>query len=154
MGRARGTLFSLLLAASAQTQASAADIRGLAGFVRPAYLAMNIAAMCARGDPYFLSDTSGPRGTALHYAQHVKDEAIEQLTQADAVAVLKLAADDARNAARAMLYELARPGDDVGTALAIKEWCDSKARRIVLRFISNHDDTHPASEQFLEQAKR
>jgi hypothetical protein len=153
MGCAHRTLLTMLIAAAAQTQAAAADIHGLAGFVRPAYLAMNIAAMCARTDPHFLSDTSGPRGTPLHYAQHVKDEAIAGLPQADAIAVLKLAADDARRAARAMLYERARPGDDIGTARAIKEWCDTEAKRIVLGFLGNHD-AHSASEEFLEQAKR
>ena len=154
MRRASITLLTMLLTASAQSPATAADIRSLAEFVRPAYIAMNITVMCARTDPNFLSDTSGPRGTPLHYAQHVKDEAIERLSEADALAVLKLAADDARSAARAKLYELARPGDDIATLLAMKAWCDSGAKSMIFNFIRNHDDTHPATEQFLERAKR
>ena len=84
--------------------ATAADLQKLAEFVRPAYTAMNFAAVCVRDNPSFLTDVKGPRGTAFHYAQHVKDEAIEGLSPADAATVLKSAADAARETARAKLH--------------------------------------------------
>lgn len=154
MRRASRTLLAFLLTASVHSPAAAADILRLAEFVRPAYIAMNITVLCVRTDPAFLSDINGPRGTPFHYAQHVKDEAIEWLNEADALAVLKLAADDAQIEARNKLYELARPGDDTATLKAMKTWCDEEGKGMILSFIRNHDDTHLSIELFLDQAKR
>jgi hypothetical protein len=136
------------------TAAQATDIRGLAEFVRPAYTAMNFALLCARESPFFLADASGPRGTALHYAEHVKDEAIDGLSQDEAVAVLRSAADAARSESRRELYRLAQPGDDSATSLAIRDWCDSKAKKFVLDFIRQHDAEHLQTLEFLRRAKQ
>jgi len=66
--------------------AIAKDLDAISRFVAPAYVAMNVTAVCARRDAAFLSLTSGARGNALHYAEHVKNEAIESLTQEEGVA--------------------------------------------------------------------
>ena len=47
MGCAHRTQLTMLIAAAAQTQAEAADIPGMARLARTAYLALNVAAMCA-----------------------------------------------------------------------------------------------------------
>lgn len=143
-----------LTLSATSSQAAARDLAGIADFVRPAYIAMNFTVMCAKQDPWFLGDTSGPRGTSLHYAEHVKDEAIDQLNTEEAATVLRLAADAARSVARAKLHELAQSGDDLSAAIAIKLWCDSEGKHFVLEFIRRHDRDHPTAEQFLENAKR
>ena len=130
------------------------DLESLSAFVKPAYTAMNFAAICAKDNPFFLADTSGPRGTALHYAQHVKDEAIESLSEGEALAVLKTAADAARLVARQKLYQLAQPGDDSGTVSAIRDWCDQEVRHFILEFIRQHDGSHADIVDFLQRAKR
>ena len=135
-------------------RASAADLQELAEFVRPAYTAMSFAAICVRDNANFLTANGGPRGTALHYAEHVKDEAIAGLSQAEAESVLKAAADAARATARAKLRELARPGDNVGTVQAVVKWCDEEARSFILEFIRHHDSSHQDVEEFLTRAKR
>jgi len=135
-------------------QASAADLRGLTEFVQPAYTSMNFAALCMRDDPFFLKKVTGPRGTAFDYAQHVKDEAIDGLSEADAAATLKLAADAARTAAKDKLYELVRPGDNLGTLQAVMSWCDQEGRVLIQRFMQEHDSLHAEVEEFLRRAKR
>ena len=65
---------AFMLLAATGTPLAAKDLNALAAFVAPAYTAMNFAIVCAPHDPVFLSQTSGPRGTALAYAEHVRDE--------------------------------------------------------------------------------
>lgn len=145
---------AVLLGIISSSTALTKDLESLAAFVRPAYTAMNFAATCAKDNPFFLVDTSGPRGTALHYAQHVKDEAVESLTEGEALAVLKTAADAARLVARQKLYQLAQPGDDSATVSAIRDWCDREARQFILEFIRQHDGAHADTVEFLQRAKR
>lgn len=114
--------------------------------MRPAYTAMNFAVLCAPASP------SGPRGTAIDYAEHVKNETIEFLTQEEAVAVLRLAADAARQAAREKLYQLALPTDDAATAHAVRQWCEGEAKQFVLQFIQRHDEDHIAAIELLRRA--
>jgi hypothetical protein len=134
--------------------ASGADLRGLAEFVQPAYTSMNFAAVCMRDDPLFLTRATGPRGTAFDYAQHVKDEAIDGLSEADASAILKLAADSARTTAKDKLYELVRPGDNLGTVQAVMSWCEQEGMVLIRNFIRKHDSMHAEVEEFLRRAKQ
>src|SRR4051812_33713912 len=59
--------------------ASAKDLAALEELIIPAYTAMNFAVVCATRQPHFLSESSGPRGNALNYAEHVKNEVIDGL---------------------------------------------------------------------------
>lgn len=150
--------FLLLMAtlvgcAASPDGATAKDLGGVADFVVPAYTAMHFTILCAQDDPQFLSLTGGPRGTALEYAEHVKNEAIASLTYDEAVTVLKIAANEARSVARQELrklapdYPTAHPGE-------ITSWCRNYARNFVQSFIERHDGRHEALLQELETAKR
>ena len=125
----------------------------MAEFVIPAYTTMNFAVVCGQDDPQFLLRTRGVRGTALQYAEHVKDEAIKSLTNDEAVAVLKAAADAARNAARLELrkilpsYPTARPGE-------IATWCHEDASQFVRAVMELHEIDHTTLMQMLERAKQ
>lgn len=129
------------------------DLNAIAEFVRPAYTAMNFAMLCSQDDPWFLTDARGPRGNALKYAEHVKNEAIASLTDDEAVIVLKMAADEARSVARKELrkqirdYPTYRPGE-------ITRWCRSDASHFMLTFIEQHDTSHATLLQELEQEKQ
>ena len=145
---------ALALGCSVHSQGAAAkDLKSLVEFVAPAYTAMNFAMVCAQDDPKFHRATSGPRGTAFHYAEHVKDEAIESLTHDEAVRVLTLAADEARVIARRELrklapnYPRARPGE-------IASWCREVASEFVRAFIELHDSAHEMLIQQIEKAKQ
>ena len=89
---------------------------------------------------------------ALQYAEHVKNEAIASLTYDEAVAILKMAADEARSVARRELrkqapdYPKAHPGE-------ITNWCRNEASRFVLIFIEEHDRRHIELLQELERLK-
>lgn len=147
------TLAALVGYAVSAQGAAAKDLKALAEFVVPAYTAMNFTVVCAQDDPQFLSETRGSRGTALQYAEHVKNEAIASLTYDEAVTVLKMAADEARSVARRELrklapnYPTARPGE-------ITSWCHNDARSFVRTFIEQHDGRHAMLLQDLERARR
>lgn len=144
----------IVLLSVAPSATSAKELRALADIVLPAYTAMNFTVVCAREDPYFLRDTSGPRGTSLHYAEHVKDEVIASLTNDEAIAVLKAAADDARLVARNKIRELAVLSDDAATIKAIRMWCDGPAKQFVLKFIELHDGRHAEIAELIRRAQQ
>ena len=100
---------------------------------------MNVAVLCAQEDAAFLSDTAGPRGTAVHYAAHVKDEVIEGLPDTEARIVLRRAADFARTIARAELDRISRLGP---VQTEVRAWCQSTARAFIREVIVRHDEHH------------
>lgn len=132
--------------------AMAKDLKVLSEFLIPAYIAMNVSVICAQDDPSFLAETSGPRGSALQYAEHVKDEVISSLTYEESVVILKAAADKARSIVRQKLkklvpdYPVARPGE-------LTDWCRNDAENFVRDIIKRHDQNHAIFFYELEQAK-
>jgi hypothetical protein len=142
------------LCAAVSDAAPARDLQALADFLSPAYTAMNFTAMCATDDPWFATRTTGPRGTALHYAEHAKDEAIHSLTEGEAIAVLRRAADVARLTARRKLHELAAAAGDDGTVRAVTDWCAGEGKQLIMQFIEQHDRDHAALDELLRRAKR
>jgi hypothetical protein len=130
----------------------AKDLKTIAEFVVPAYTAMNFAMLCAQDDPWFLADARGPRGHAIKYAEHVKDEAIASLTEDEAAAVLRMAADEARSTARAELRKVIP--NRTYRYPEIANWCRGNVLHFVRSFIERHDTEHTVLLQRLEQAKQ
>jgi hypothetical protein len=92
----------------------------------------------------------GKWGTALHYAQHVKDEIIQGLSYQDALVVVRHAADEAQAEVRRQLAaNVKTEGADV-EGLRLKAWCESHANDFIAAFIDAHDRGHVA---FLERVK-
>lgn len=152
-GRLRGAGLSALVLACASGHCLAANLEAVARFVTPAYAAMNVAAVCAAKDSAFLSQTSGPRGTAFHYAEHVKNEAIESLSTAEAAAALRVAADTARDITLQTFRRLGN-SDPAVEVRQIRSWCEAEGREVVLKFIREHDDDHPARLMELKERQR
>lgn len=146
-------LLLLFVATAAATRAAARDVDALAQIVAPAYTAMNFAMVCREDDPWFLWDTRGPRGTALHYAEHVKDEVIASLGYDEAVAVLRRAADAARATAREALRKTSPDYPDRQPSEIIA-WCRGAASNFIRAFMERHDDIHETLLQEIEQAKQ
>lgn len=134
------------------SMATAKDFKPIAEFIRPAYSAMNLALLCARDDPWFLADTSGPRGNAIKYAMHVRDEAIASLSKDEAMAVLKLAADEARNEAREELRKIVPT--QTYRYPQIAGWCRSYVLRVVRGVIEKHDAEHTPLLRRLAEEKQ
>jgi len=132
---------------------AAKDLGALAEFVAPAYTAMNFATICARDVPWLLSQPRGLRGSAIEYAQHVKDEAISSLTHDEAVRVLRAAADAARARARQELRGLASMEPALQEA-QVRAWCRGFVTEFIVLFIGQHDGSHQELLQRMEQAKR
>ena len=143
----------LLLVCGVSTTATAADTRTLGNILSPAYLAMNFTVVCAQRDPAFLSATSGPRGSALVYAQHIKDEVIAALEATEAEIVLREAANAARSVALGFVRSMAG-GSDATEAERLRNWCESTAKPFVRGVVVEHDTRHDLFEQVLEAAKR
>jgi hypothetical protein len=145
-------LFAAALCAQPCSAAIAKDLKAIAEFVIPAYAAMNFTMLCAQDDPWFLADARGPRGHAINYAEHVKDEAIASLTESESVMVLRMAADEARSIARAELRKVIP--NRTYRYPEIASWCRGDALRFVRGFIERHDQDHTVLLQRLEQAKQ
>jgi hypothetical protein len=144
---------AFMLLATTGVPVAAKDINALAAFVAPAYTAMNFAIVCAPHDPMFLSQTSGPRGTALAYAEHVKDEAIVLLSDEEAALALKAAADTARATALQTLRAFNAQDRAVEQA-RIAKWCEGEARQFIRAFIEHHDTNHDTLLSRVERARQ
>ena len=150
----RWLIFLALLGHTMRTEAAAAkDLNALAEFVIPAYTAMDFAVVCAQDDPQFLQRTRGARGTALQYAEHIKDEVIKSLNSDEAVLVLKAAADAARTVARQKLRQLA-PSYPVARSGEITTWCHEDASLFVRTIMESHEIDHATLMQKIERAKQ
>lgn len=145
-------LFAAAFCALPHSVVCAKDLKAIAEFVVPAYTAMNFAMLCAQDDPWFLADARGPRGHAIKYAEHVKDEAISSLTEVESITVLKMAADEARSIARAELRKIIP--NRTYRYPEISGWCRSDVLHFVRSFIERHDAEHAVLLQRLEQAKQ
>jgi len=132
---------------------AAKDLDALGALLVPAYTAMNFATVCGQVDPFFVFDTSGPRGTTLEYAQHVKDEVISALGHDEAATVLKNAADTARSTARQVLRGVTSNNQGISDA-EVAKWCKDHAKSYVRTFIDVHDGKHEAFLEQIERAKR
>lgn len=147
------TLVTLLGCAVGPENADARDLRALAEILIAPYAAMHFAVICAQDHPQFLSQTRGPRGNALEYAQHVKDEVIAVLADDEAVIVLKMAADEARSAARRELRKIS-PNYPAYRPSEITSWCANEASTFVRDVIDQHDRDHAMLSQEIDRAKR
>lgn len=146
------TLFAAALCTQPYSATLAKDLKAIAEFVVPAYTAMNFTVLCAQDDPWFLAEARGPRGHAIEYAEHVKDEAIASLTEDESVIVLRMAADEARSIARAEFRKVIP--NRTYRYPEISGWCRGEALRFVRSFIERHDTEHPILLQQLERAKQ
>lgn len=127
------------------------DLNVLSRLLVPAYTAMNFAAVCASVPGWSATQPSGPRGFAGNYAEHVKDEIIAGLSHDEAVAVLRGAADAAREEARRQLRLFARADDYHSQVL---RWCSGAAREAIRAFIRDHDRDHDAFVTEVARAKK
>jgi len=136
-----------------QDHSAAKDLDALAQFVAPAYTAMNFAAICARDRSWLLSQPRGSHGSALEYAEHVKNEAIASLTHDEAIIVLRAAADAARSRVRLELQALAFTDPSLQEA-QVAAWCRDFVTKYIRSFIDSHDRDHQESLPDVDQTKR
>lgn len=128
-----------VVACAVSVPARATDLRMLSNLLSPSYVAMNFTTVCSQVDAKFLADTSGPRGTAIDYVQHMKTEVIEKLEMRDAEAVLL----DAANAARAVALGFVRGmsgGSDAEVTHRVSGWYEAVAKPFVRGVVAAHDE--------------
>jgi hypothetical protein len=128
--------------------ANAKDLAALSQLLRPAYIAMDYARLCAMEPQWLVTEPRGIRGSAINYAEHVKDETVKALAQEEAVIVLKAAADNALAEAREQLSTKVILIDKTKEAVKLRAWCSGYVTDFILDFINKHDSNH---ESFLQQ---
>ena len=133
--------------------AFAKDLEMLTRLLTPAYMVHNFSALCMDQDAQFLSDLNG--GTALidAFSEHVKQEVILDLPEAEAKTVLVWAADSALHVARLELQMLKEQTSAVPSA-ALKRWCDRSAKFFIVEIMSKHQEKHDEFEKAVKAAKR
>jgi hypothetical protein len=141
---------TLSVALAMHSPASAKDLPALSKLLAPAYTAMNYESVCGTHPSWRDVQPVGNWGTALHYAQHVKDEIIQGLSYQDALVVLRRAADEAQMEVRRQLAANVKTEDADVEGLRLKAWCESHANDFIAAFIDAHDSGHVA---FLEQVR-
>lgn len=134
--------------------ASAMDFATLGQLLTPAYTAMSFARLCTMEPEWLASEPRGKRGSAIDYAEHVKDETIESLTYEDAVIVLRSAAEAAKAEAQKQLKEKVISQDKAAEAVRFKTWCNGYVTPFILAFINQHDSDHASFLEQLGLAKR
>ena len=132
-------------------QLAAKDLLALSELLTPAYTAMNFAALCADEPSWKAVQPIGRRGTAINYAEHVKDEIVGVLSYGDALTVLRSAADQARAEARWQLQIRIKAANPNMENARFRMWCAEYASSFIEAFIVEHDDRH---SEFLEHLSR
>jgi hypothetical protein len=143
--------FTLLAGAS---PVWAQDMSRLANLLIPAYTAMYYASICATNTTWGQTQPQGARGTVVHYAEHIKNEIIQSLSQKDAVAVLTDAAGQARDLAREQLRLQVVMGSPEKHEQRLIAWCGGYVSDFAKNVISEHDKDHEAFLRTVEEAKR
>lgn len=123
---------------------AARDLHALSRLLEPAYTAMSYANLCSMNREWAVSQPTGSRGTVINYAEHVKDEVIASLYYEEAVAVLKSAAEAARNEARRQLRENVVVTDKTEEAIRFGRWCGGYVNTFIRALMRAHDGSHPA----------
>src|SRR5215213_3601591 len=133
--------------------AGAQDLVALSRLLIPAYTAMSYAGLCSMEQDWAVAQPRGPSGVAINYAQHIKDEVIASLPEKDAVTVLKMAADEARNDARAQLRDKVIVPDKAMESRRLRDWCNGHVKEFIVNLIRQHDGGHDSFKQNVELAK-
>jgi hypothetical protein len=108
---------------------------------------------CVSYDPAYLTRTSGPHGTVIAYAEHIKSDAVASLSDEEGAVALKRAADVASSAALRTLQEF-HAQDQAIENTRIRDWCANEARQFIRTVIEYHDNDHEELLSRLEQARR
>lgn len=146
-------LTAIMLICSGSRPVVAADLPVLGNVLSPAYLALNLTVVCARGDPTFLADTKRLSGDVPSVVQHIKDEVIASLKPAEAEAVVRHAAEAARSIALGLLRSMSS-GSDAEEGERVVRWCETTAKPFVRGVVGEHETRHDLFEVVLAEAKR
>ena len=146
-------VLAVLTAVATNSSAASSDLGMLTRLLAPANLMLMVGNVCALHDPAFLTETAGKRGDISHfYAQEVKDEVSQGISDEEVLLVLRQAADIAKAGALKSIRTL--PADTPEIELfAIKAWCDTIVKSLVQQYVLTHDVRHAEFELLLARAK-
>lgn len=142
-------VLSAVLLAVNSNGARARDLRRLENLLAPIFLAQQVGNLCAPRDASFLRDTAGANGSVNDYAEHAKFEVAHTLPVPEVTAVLRGAAELARDAAREALRAIP-PEDAEQGDRRLTTFCQQRAKAVVHSAIAAHDAQH---ERFLRDVE-
>ena len=149
----RSVLFvAALLAALMPVDLAAKNLDLLTRLLIPGYIAQDFAALCS-DDPGFLPGVRSGSASIAAYAQHLKIEITVNLTQAEAMDVMRVAADTALVVARKESRKVL-PKEPSGPSEVLKDWCERSARPFILAIMKEHVEKHGEFDRIVRAAKR
>ena len=148
------TLVAMLPLLAGPSIAPAQDASRLANLLIPAYTAMYYASLCGSNTTWAQTQPKGPRGSVVHYAEHIKNEIIQNLSQAESVTILTDAAGRARDVAREQLRSQVIMGDQARHEQRLVTWCGGFVSDFAAKVINEHDQDHDNFLRQVDQAKR
>ncbi|MCK9908182.1 hypothetical protein MXD81_03505 [Microbacteriaceae bacterium K1510] len=134
--------------------ASARDLPALTRLLTPAYAAMSYAGVCAMQRQWTAAQPRGRHGTAINYAEHIKNEVVASLSDEDARTILTAAADTARRTARMQLRENVTASDKREEDARLTAWCAGYVSDFIADVIRRHDADHTSFLERLRVAKQ
>jgi hypothetical protein len=148
----RALFVTVALIAMAPSKLVAKDLGLLTRLLIPGFMAQDFASLCDAYDPGFLPEVKNGSAGVSAYAQHLKIEITVNLTQADAMNVMRAAADAARAVARKESRQVLQNGR-TGTGDPLKGWCERSVKPFILTIIKLHAEKHGEFDKMVEAAK-
>jgi len=152
--RLYATVTGVLALASTSGAAWGRDLPALARLLTPSYTAMSYAGVCAMQRQWTAAQPRGTYGTAVHYAEHIKNEVIASLSHDDARTVLTAAADRARRDARKQLRDNVMASDKQEEDARLTAWCEGYASDFIAGVMRRHDADHASFLDRVRLAKK
>jgi len=133
--------------------ALAKDLELLTRYLIPPFLAQNFTAACRNNDASFLANLPHGAGTVDEFAQRMKTEITENLTNDEAANIVLVAANTALKAARDEMRKLSPeyPRMDVD---ALNRWCRTEGQSYILAVMEKDAREHDSFIKIIEAAKR
>lgn len=141
-----------LIVVATNSSAASSDLGMLTRLLAPANLMLMVGNVCAMHDPAFLAETAGKRGNIRFYAQEVKDEVSQGISEDEVLLVLRQAGDIAKAGALKSIRTLPANTPEIELS-AIKAWCDTIVKSLVQQYVLTHDVRHAEFEMLVARAK-
>ncbi|HZQ14103.1 MAG TPA: hypothetical protein VFB31_14960 [Pseudolabrys sp.] len=133
--------------------ASAKDLATLARLLIPAYVAQDLANLCASQDSNFLSELKYGSPSIGTFAEHVKREVTVDMPEDEAAKIRITAADTAQQIARHELYAVIEKQTD-DPARPLKRWCTRSVKPFIFEILIMHQEKHLVFDKIVANAKR
>ncbi len=143
----------LVVSFVAPQEASAKNLDLLIRYLIPVFIAQNFSVICRANNPQFLADWPSDVKMIDDFANEMKQEITDGLSDADAQFVALIAANNARDTAREAVRKI-NPDYPKLAAEPTAQWCKDDARSYILQVIKTDQVAHDHVLEILKAAKQ